>query len=379
MTRVHDFFAALADPTRVRILLLVRDLQLSVGELAETLDQSQPRVSRHVRILAEAGLVIRRDSPNGKRYARRGEGGQVTQAFGFDLTPLALRAGEFAALADTVRAEVLAQRIAREKVSLLRRDCAKLLDALDAIEAGVTTGLGRIFALHCDPGLDVGSIGLREGPITAASDLVEVRLTGRGGHTSRPHLTEDLTFALAKIMTEVPAALSRRLDPRSGVALVWGVVEAGVAPNVIPAHGRALGTLRVLDQSVWEGIEPLLREIVTAQSAPYGVRVDLRHTRGVPPVVNDVTAIADLGRAALAAGLTPVPTAQSLGGEDFSWLLAQAPGAMARLGTRAPGGRTFDLHQGDLVVDERALPNAVGLLVHLALGAARDARQPASR
>ncbi|WP_199553677.1 ArsR/SmtB family transcription factor [Sandaracinobacteroides hominis] len=59
MTRVHDFFAALADPTRVRILLLVRDLQLSVGELAETLDQSQPRVSRHVRILAEAGLVRR--------------------------------------------------------------------------------------------------------------------------------------------------------------------------------------------------------------------------------------------------------------------------------------------------------------------------------
>ena len=251
--------------------------------------------------------------------------------------------------------------------------------AHEVVEAGHMGGVDRVFALHCDPGLDVGSIGLREGPITAASDLVEVRLTGRGGHTSRPHLTEDLTFALAKIMTEVPAALSRRLDPRSGVALVWGVVEAGVAPNVIPAHGRALGTLRVLDQSVWEGIEPLLREIVTAQSAPYGVRVDLRHTRGVPPVVNDVTAIADLGRAALAAGLTPVPTAQSLGGEDFSWLLAQAPGAMARLGTRAPGGRTFDLHQGDLVVDERALPNAVGLLVHLALGAARDARQPASR
>lgn len=59
MTAPHDIFAALADPTRVKILLLVRDLQLSVGELADLLDQSQPRVSRHVRILAEAGLVQR--------------------------------------------------------------------------------------------------------------------------------------------------------------------------------------------------------------------------------------------------------------------------------------------------------------------------------
>ncbi|KMO32445.1 hypothetical protein VQ02_23565, partial [Methylobacterium variabile] len=75
--------------------------------------------------------VIRRDSPNGKRYARRGEGGQVTHAFGFDLTPLARRAGEFATLADALRAETLAQSLARETVSLLRRDCAKLLDALN--------------------------------------------------------------------------------------------------------------------------------------------------------------------------------------------------------------------------------------------------------
>jgi ArsR family transcriptional regulator len=59
MKRVNDIFAALADPTRVKILLLVRDLQLSMGELADLLDQSQPRVSRHVRILAEAGLVRR--------------------------------------------------------------------------------------------------------------------------------------------------------------------------------------------------------------------------------------------------------------------------------------------------------------------------------
>ncbi len=110
---------------------------------------SEAALRRHIAALAEAGLVIRRDSPNGKRYVRRGEGGQVTQAFGFDLTPLALRAGEFAALADAVRADDLAQRIAREKVTLLRRDCAKLLDALDAGEAN-------------EPGVDSQAGGLRQ-------------------------------------------------------------------------------------------------------------------------------------------------------------------------------------------------------------------------
>ena len=77
--------------------------------------------------LVETGLVIRRDSPNGKRYARRGEGGQVEQAFGFDLSPLVARAAEFERLADAVRAETRARMLLREEISLHRRDIAKTI------------------------------------------------------------------------------------------------------------------------------------------------------------------------------------------------------------------------------------------------------------
>lgn len=77
--------------------------------------------------LVEAGLVIRRDSPNGKRYARRGEGGRIEQAFGFDLSPLVARAGEFEALAGEVRAAARARALLREEISLLRRDIAKIV------------------------------------------------------------------------------------------------------------------------------------------------------------------------------------------------------------------------------------------------------------
>ena len=79
-------------------------------------------------------------------------------------------------------------------------------------------------------------------------------------------------------------------------------------------------------------------------------------------------AVAALGRATMAAGLRPVPTPHSLGGEDFAWMLHEAEGAMARLGTRTHGGRTFDLHQGDLVVDEGAVRNGTALLTLAAAG-----------
>lgn len=229
------------------------------------------------------------------------------------------------------------------------------------IEAHCMEGVDSAFAVHCDPSLDIGQVGLREGPLTAACDSVRVELTGRGGHTSRPHLTEDLTFALAKIVTDVPGALSRRLDPRAGAALVWGEVHAGRASNVIPSSGYAAGTLRMLDASAWENVGPLLQEIVQGVAEPYAVIARLIRDRGVPPVVNDRGAIKALHTAAASMGMTAVPTSQSLGGEDFSWYLGRVPGAMARLGTRTPGGRTFDLHQGDLIIDEESLRYAVEL------------------
>lgn len=238
-----------------------------------------------------------------------------------------------------------------------------------AIEAGALLDATAIFTIHCDPAVDVGSIGLRQGPITGAADALEVRLSGTGGHTSRPHLTQDLTFALAKLLTELPAVLSRRFDPRAGVSVVWGAVAAGSAMNVIPASGRALGTVRTLDPVAWAEAEAVVREVIGQVLAPYGVRAEVGYVRGVPPVVNDPDAAAVIDRAAtgLLGAEAVESTPQSTGGEDFAWYLDHVPGAMARLGTRTPGGTTYDLHQGDLRVDERAVAVASGLLARIAL------------
>lgn len=244
------------------------------------------------------------------------------------------------------------------------------------IEHGGLDGVDEVYGVHCDPSIDVGEVGLAAGPITSACDAIRVTLHGRGGHTSRPQLTQDLVYALGTVITEVPAALSRRLDPRAGAALVWGAVEAGNAQNVIPAVGSVAGTLRVLQVDAWRDLQELVESLVHQVAGVYGVEVEIDYTRGVPPVVNTPDAIDAMARAAtrVIGASAVVPTRQSLGGEDFSWYLADLPGAMARLGTRTPGGHTYELHQGDLVVDERAITHGAAMLAQIALDAAEASR-----
>lgn len=101
---------------------------------------------RHLAVLVECGLIIRRDSPNGKRFARKGRGGQVEQAYGFDLSPIVARAEEFRDLAEAVHAEKRAFRAAKERLTLLRRDIVKMIDA--AIEEKVPGRWGRVLETY---------------------------------------------------------------------------------------------------------------------------------------------------------------------------------------------------------------------------------------
>ncbi|MEV0033763.1 M20 family metallopeptidase [Nocardia sp. NPDC050793] len=240
--------------------------------------------------------------------------------------------------------------------------------AIDLVAAGVMEGVERIFALHCDPRLEVGRVGIRVGAITSAADTIELVLDSPGGHTSRPHLTSDLVYAIGTVITGLPGLLSRRIDPRTSTVMVWGAVSAGKAPNAIPQTGMLTGTVRTGDHATWSLLEPMVHEIVDGLLAPTGVRYQLNYRRGVPPVVNDEhstrifeDAIRALGPDALA------DTIQSGGGEDFSWYLEEVPGAMARLGVWSGQGEQLDLHQATFDLDERALEVGVRVLSNIVL------------
>ncbi len=244
--------------------------------------------------------------------------------------------------------------------------------APEMIDAGALDGVSRIFAVHCDPRIAAGEVGVRVGPLTASADSIRVSLAGPGGHTARPYLTADVVEAIGRVITEVPALLARRTDPRSGVSLVFGAVHAGQAANTIPQAAYALGTVRILDREAWAGAPALISQLVHEVVAPTRATAEITYTRGVPPVVNEPGAtgvLAEAARAGLGADAV-VGTPQSMGGEDFSWYLEHVPGAMARLGVGRPGEQ-LDLHQGTFDVDERAIATGVRLLAHTAVAALR--------
>lgn len=232
--------------------------------------------------------------------------------------------------------------------------------APDVIKYGALKGIANIFAIHAEPKLKVGYVGVRAGAITSASDVVEVHVAGPGGHSSRPHLTVDIVYALSKLVIDLPGLLSRRVDPRTGTVLVFGSINAGYAPNAIPESGWVTGTIRTADITVWRKMGELLRELIPQILAPTGCEVSIVHHKGVPPVLNDDVATAVLADAARSIDPNAVVQApQSSGGEDFSWYLEHVPGSMARLGCWDGVGEPGDLHQADILIDERCI--AVGV------------------
>jgi amidohydrolase len=243
--------------------------------------------------------------------------------------------------------------------------------AVEIIAAGELDGIRSVFGLHCDPKLDVGRLGVRTGAITSAADQVDVLLHGPGGHTARPQLTVDLVDVAARVVREVPPQLRDRCAPGEAL-LVFGAVTAGEAPNVIPTRAVLRGSLRTPDRDVWDRAEELLADALAAVVDPTGATWELRHQRGVPPVVNhpaETELLAGAGRQVLGPdGVVTSP--RSAGGDSFAWYLERCGGSYGRLGTHPAGAADrLDLHAGSFDVDESAVGIGVQVLVHAALDA----------
>ncbi|MFE0085158.1 M20/M25/M40 family metallo-hydrolase, partial [[Kitasatospora] papulosa] len=147
-------------------------------------------------------------------------------------------------------------------------------------------------------------------------------------------------------------------------------LQTGHAPNVIPQHAELSGTVRCLDLESWRQAPDLVHAAIDEVAGMYRAKTVIDYVRGVPPVVNEAETIGLLDAAmTIRRGSYAIEdTEQSLGGEDFSWYLEKIPGAMARLGVRAPGDtRGLDLHRGNFDVDEEAITVGVELFTAAAL------------
>lgn len=227
------------------------------------------------------------------------------------------------------------------------------------------------FALHVDPSLEAGVIATRPGPILAASDTFRIEVTGRGGHSSRPHLAIDPIPALCQVALSLQVGLSRRVDPFDPAVLTVSEISAGTTRNVIPGQGHLVGITRTLSDLTREQVRQEIRRIVDGVCQGFGVKAHTSISPGYGATCNDpvitlelVAALKqDLGEDAVRFMATP-----QMGSEDFSVFLAHAPGALMFLGV-CPPGTTPDaaapLHSDLMRLDEDAL--AMGVAAHVAV------------
>ncbi len=247
--------------------------------------------------------------------------------------------------------------------------------AVSIIEEGWIEGVSAVLALHCDPKIDVGEIGLRPGALTAASDTATIVLRGPGGHTARPQLTVDLVAVMADVVRRFPDEVVRRIDSDDDVVIVFGAVHAGDAPNVIPAEGTLRFSLRCADRDAWTRAEAAARAGLEAILAGTGAVAEMEYHRGTPPVVNDEGALDLLLHAARETVGAPgvMETPRSMGADTFAWYGELVPSAYARLGTHSGDGARLDLHASSFDIDERAIGIGARLLAEAALAGLRRA------
>jgi amidohydrolase len=224
--------------------------------------------------------------------------------------------------------------------------------------------IAEVYGMHNWPGMPVGRFGIRSGGIMAATDRFYIDITGKGGHAARPQQTVDPIIVAAQMVTALQTIVSRNLDPLDSAVLSVTMVEAGEADNVISRTAKITGTVRTLDGQVQDFIEARLAEFVPQFALSFGAEASVRYARGYPVTVNaeeQTRFAAAVARDVVGANNVDDEVAPSMGGEDFSFMLNQRPGAYIFLGN----GDTTELHTDTYDFNDEAIPVGVSYWVRL--------------
>jgi hippurate hydrolase len=225
-----------------------------------------------------------------------------------------------------------------------------------------------VFAMHNKPGIPVGHMATKAGPMLAASDRFDIRVRARGGHAAHPHLGTDAFVIGAHIVLALQTIPSRNVDPVDSAVISIGFMRGGSAYNVIPDELHIGGTVRSFRPEVRELLERRIGEVAQGAAALHGASAELEYRRGYPPTINhadEASFAADVAAEICGEEQVNRNVAPSLGGEDFSYMLQARPGAMLWLGN-GPGEGGCLLHNARYDFNDSAIPVGVSFFARLA-------------
>lgn len=228
----------------------------------------------------------------------------------------------------------------------------------------------RCFALHVFSGLEVGKIGVRDGPFFASADEFHLTIRGQGGHGAMPERAIDPIVAGAHFVTMLQTIVSREVAPKAPAVFTVGKFHAGSTFNVIPNEAQMEGTVRCFDAQVRASMPERMERILRGLSQAMRVEYDLSYRHGYPPTVNDPAMNAIVrrtGHELLGAQNVVDPHDIVMWAEDMSYMLEIRPGAYFVVGARGPELGTFPQHSARYDIDERALEIGYKMMVGLGL------------
>jgi hippurate hydrolase len=215
-----------------------------------------------------------------------------------------------------------------------------------------------VFGMHNMPGMPIGTIGMRPGPIMAAADNFELTIRGRGTHAAMPHLGIDPVQAAAQIIIGFQTIASRIIDPLESVVVSVTQVMAGDTWNVLPEEVTLRGTTRALTPEIHATIQPLMKRIADGIAAANGCTADLQPRIGYPATVNtaaEVRLAAEAAEKVVGAARVDTDVVPLMGAEDFAFMLKKRPGAYVWLGN-GPGEGGCLLHNPSYDFNDEILP-----------------------
>lgn len=227
------------------------------------------------------------------------------------------------------------------------------------------------FALHIMPNAPRGIFTGRAGPLLASSDVLSIRITGKGGHASMPHDAVDPIPVACEIVSAIQTMVTRKVSVFDPAVITIAKIEAGTTNNIIPETAHLLGTIRTLSPRRRAMVAEELHRLAPGIAAAHGCEAQVHIEQGFPVTLCDDRAVRfgqEVVEATFGAESWKTLDAPIMGAEDFAYVLEKVPGAMFFLGASHEGDdwrQCCGLHSSRMVLDESVM--AKGAALHAAI------------